>query len=114
MATDKELNEYISIKRLAPYKSKNKGNWDNERNEKLKALKSSIASRTWDGVPVGQLVGSRHGERKQNGMDGKKKRMGRKERNKLKAAASEGREQERANSDSERPKKKIKKEKNEV
>jgi protein KRI1 len=131
MATDRELNEYMSIKRLAPYKSKNRGMWDNERNEKLLELKQAIASRTWDGVPVSEWVqGARAG--RQGGVGGtregdgkKKKRMGKKERSKLKALA-EGTQPEAAvgvdnetlnqnqveeTSESERPKKKRKKNK---
>lgn len=118
MASDRELNEYMSIKKFAPYRNKNKGTWDNDRNEKLKALKAAIASRRWDGVPVGQMVDSKHEGRQQHGVgDGKKKkRMGKKERNKLRAAAGAAGEQneveeEHINSESERPKKKRKKDK---
>ncbi|PVF96620.1 Krr1-domain-containing protein [Serendipita vermifera] len=90
MASDKELNEYMSIKRIAPYK--NKAYWDKERNEKLKEFKNRIGSRTWDGVPIAKLVQGRQRQRT-GGVNGdglvdgkKKKRMGKKERNKFKAA----------------------------
>jgi protein KRI1 len=94
MATDKELNEYMSVKRLAPYKNKNRGTWDKDRNKKLLELKQAIASRTWDGVPVSKWVQGEH-EGRQGGARGthegdgakKKKRMGKKERSKLKALA---------------------------
>jgi len=138
MATDKELNEYMSIKRIAPYK--NRGTWDNDRNEKLSELRNAIASRTWDGVPVSQWVqGSRSGRQSghrgagaapEGGEAKKKKRMGKKERSKLKALAEVGHadtavEPESApnnlkevggdeRDESERPKKKRKKNKTEV
>jgi protein KRI1 len=134
MATDKELNEYMSIKRLAPYKNKNRGTWDKDRNEKLLELKQAIASRTWDGVPMSKWVqGARLG--RQSGAGGahesdgmkKKKRMGKKERSKLKALAGTSQPEGAADADnetsnqnqveggdmseSERPKKKRKKNK---
>jgi protein KRI1 len=134
MASDKELNEYMSIKRLAPYKNKNRGTWDKDRNEKLLQLKQAIASRTWDGVPVSKWVqGTRAG--RQGGTGGtqegegakKKKRMGKKERSKLKALAEASQPETAVDvdngnsnqnqveggdiSESERPKKKRKKSK---
>lgn len=129
MATDRELNEYMSIKRLAPYKNKGRGTWDNERNEKLLELKNAISTRTWDGVPVEKWVQgnrNRHNGAVEGG-DKKKKRMGKKERNKLKAQAetnAEGtaevieneypKDNEADRSESERPKKKRKKNKAEA
>ncbi|KAF9047029.1 hypothetical protein BDZ89DRAFT_1058086 [Hymenopellis radicata] len=44
MATDAELNEYMGVKKYAPYKKDLK--WDPNRNDKLKDLKSKIAART--------------------------------------------------------------------
>lgn len=86
LATDKELNEYMSIKRLAPYKTKQ--NWDKDRTAKLMELKQLLATRTWDGVPASQWTSS--SQRNRGGGDGqkKKKRMGKKERKKLKSAAT--------------------------
>jgi protein KRI1 len=84
MATDGELNQYMSIKRIAPYKDK--AAWDKDRAAKLKALKETINGRTWGGVPVEEL--SRN-ENSASGRDGKtaKKRKGRKERLKAKKLA---------------------------
>lgn len=78
MATDQELNEYMSIKRLAPYKNKN--SWDKDRNQKLLELREKIGSRTWDGHSLGDL--NKTMEHRDNAP--KKKRKGKKERQKLK------------------------------
>jgi len=93
MATDGELNQYMSIKRIAPYK--NKAAWDKDRVAKLKALKETINGRTWGGVPVEELSWNKNG---MNGGDGKpaKKRKGKKERLKSKKL-SESRSQEEGN-----------------
>jgi protein KRI1 len=119
MATDRELNEYVSIKRMAPYK--NKAAWDKERVAKLKALKETINGRTWGGVPVEELSRNESGA---NGQDGKpaKKRKGKKERLKAKKLAEpqegrkDGRHSMRVTKDIEdeeaaRPRKKRRKDK---
>jgi protein KRI1 len=125
MATDKELNEYMSIKRLAPYKNKNRGTWDKDRNKKLLELKQAIAARTWDGVPISKWVQGAHTGGTHEGDGAKKKRMGKKERSRLKALAEASQpevtvdvDDEDSNrveggdiSESERPKKKRKKNK---
>ena len=84
MATDGELNQYMSIKRIAPYK--NKAAWDKDRVAKLKALKETINGRSWGGVPVEELGWNQNGA---NGRDGKpaKKRKGKNERLKAKKLA---------------------------
>lgn len=84
MATDGELNQYMSIKRMAPYK--NKAAWDKDRAAKMKALKETINGRTWGGVPVEELSWNENGA---NGLNGKaaKKRKGKKERLKAKKLA---------------------------
>jgi protein KRI1 len=84
MATDGELNQYMSIKRIAPYK--NKAAWDKDKAAKLKALKETINGRTWGGVPVDELSWNENGA---NGGDGRpaKKRKGKKERLKAKKMA---------------------------
>uniref|UniRef100_A0A0W0FBD4 Kri1-like C-terminal domain-containing protein n=1 Tax=Moniliophthora roreri TaxID=221103 RepID=A0A0W0FBD4_MONRR len=82
LATDKELNEYMSIKKYAPYRNDTK--WDTKRNERLKELKARIAQRR-DGqefVPTGSNnIAQAPGERPA------KKRKGKKERMKEKMAA---------------------------
>lgn len=138
MATDKELNEYMSIKRFAPYKKNKKGTWDKSRNENLMELRKAISSRTWDGDPISEWVQqARSGGRNSAGIPGrtlegdgtkKRKRLGKKERRKLKALSgsshvetgvdieSETSYPQQAKSEdineSERPKKKRKKQKN--
>lgn len=42
LATDKELNEYMSIKRVAPYR---KEKWSKDRAEKLKELRQKLKAR---------------------------------------------------------------------
>jgi protein KRI1 len=76
MATDAELNQYLSVKRYAPYRKE--GRWDNTRNDRLKELKGKLAERS--------------GQTGEDAEDGEKKiprRKGKKERQnlKLKAAA---------------------------
>ncbi|KAG5650999.1 hypothetical protein H0H81_010258 [Sphagnurus paluster] len=76
MATDQELNEYIGVKKYAPYRTEMK--WDSHRNDRLKELKKKIAERmgtnTFD-------AGSREGAVEKPA----KKRKGKKERKRLKA-----------------------------
>ncbi|KAF8510488.1 KRI1-like family C-terminal-domain-containing protein [Gautieria morchelliformis] len=74
LATDAELNEYMGIKRIAPYRKD--GRWDVKRADRLKELKSKLKGRSW--VP---------GQADAEEMDGKKskKRKGKKERQRAKA-----------------------------
>ncbi|KAK0197362.1 KRI1-like family C-terminal-domain-containing protein [Armillaria mellea] len=46
MATDAELNEYMGVKKYAPYRKDNV--WDPKRGEKLKELKQKITARSGD------------------------------------------------------------------
>ncbi|KAL1719819.1 KRI1-like family C-terminal-domain-containing protein [Schizophyllum commune] len=82
MATDKELNEYMSIKKYAPYKRDNK--WDPKRPDKIRELRHKIGERTGGRMPF-----AAGGEGGQDG-EKKKKRKGKSERKKAKAAAGEG------------------------
>ncbi|KAG6886320.1 hypothetical protein C0993_006730 [Termitomyces sp. T159_Od127] len=75
MATDQELNEYMGIRKFAPYRQAMK--WDSTRNERLKELKSKIVDRTGSGFEGSSL---------QSGDRPVKKRKGKKERMKMKAA----------------------------
>ena len=84
MATDAELNQYMSIKRMAPYK--NKAARDKDRAAKMKALKETINGRTWGGVPVEELDWNENGANDLNGKAAKK-RKGKKERLKAKKLA---------------------------
>ena len=76
LATDQELNEYMSIKKYAPYRKD--FSWDKDRNAKLRELKQRIAGRT------GRAGMDAGGDRD---VKPTKKRKGRKERMKAKAAA---------------------------
>lgn len=77
MATDAELNQYMSVKKYAPYRKDNR--WDKTRGDRLKELKQSVAERSHGafGMDAGP-------SRSMNG-EKPKRRMGRKERLKLKA-----------------------------
>jgi protein KRI1 len=81
LATDKELNEYRSIKKYAPYRTR-KTKWDPKKGEKLKELKKQVASR----APHDWLPAEVARSRKQEG----KKRIGKKERQRLKVGQIEG------------------------
>ena len=89
MADDKDLNEYIGIKKYAPYRQE-KGNpaWKKSNQEKLHVLKEKLAERTGSRWTGARNQNSNSEEQKP------KKRMGKKERQRLKAAAEGGEEQE--------------------
>ncbi|KAG1739083.1 KRI1-like family C-terminal-domain-containing protein [Suillus paluster] len=76
MATDQELNQYVSVKRYAPYRAEK---WDNNRGERLKEFREKLKER------VG-ATGTSH--RSEDAIP--KKRAGKKERQKMKAAAGAG------------------------
>lgn len=78
MATDQELNQYLSVKKYAPYRKDT--NWDHTRGERLKELKQSIAPRVSTVWGDGEMGTPSHG-----GGQVVKKRKGKKERMKLKA-----------------------------
>lgn len=75
LATDAELNQYMGVKKYAPYRKD--GKWDHTRGERLKELKEKLASRSIAGM---QDAGETEAERPA------KKRKGKKERQKLKVA----------------------------
>ncbi|KAG6866685.1 hypothetical protein C0991_000795 [Blastosporella zonata] len=77
MATDQELNEYMSVKKYAPYRQEMK--WDSKRNDRLKELKSKISVRS-PGFATGTTRDREGGDKSA------KKRKGKKERMKSKAA----------------------------
>jgi protein KRI1 len=74
MATDQELNEYMSVKKYAPYRKDVK--WDSKRVDRLKEFKSNISQRV-------SVSGTGEGN---NTDKPTKKRRGKKERSKLKNA----------------------------
>ncbi|KAK7057684.1 Kri1-C domain-containing protein [Favolaschia claudopus] len=72
LAKDSELNEYMSVKKYAPYRTEVR--WDQNRNERLRELQGKIKERT----------GGRHDEGLAGEGATKKKRKGKKERMKEK------------------------------
>ena len=90
LATDRELNEFMSIKRYAPYKN-DTGKWDAKRHQKLKELKRMLVERRRNG---GWLVKDSHdtdingGGRLGEGEQKSKKRKGKKERLRAKTTAA--------------------------
>ncbi len=78
MATDAELNQYLSVKKYAPYRKDNK--WDKTRGDRLKELKQSVVERSKS--TYGMDGGDANGEKT-------KKRKGKKERQKMKATDAE-------------------------
>ncbi|KAJ7072840.1 Krr1-domain-containing protein [Mycena amicta] len=76
-AKDSELNEYMGIKKYAPYRQENKSAWDKTRNERLREFKGKMQERAGF-VAEEQLDGQ-----------AKKKRKGKKERMKEKAEAGD-------------------------
>jgi protein KRI1 len=85
LATDQELNNYVSVKKYAPYRQ-DKGDrhrWNKKDQEKLHELKSIIKNRT------GNTFGNRSmggGQASSDGGEKAKKRKGKKERMKAKVA----------------------------
>lgn len=85
MATDKELNEYMSVKKYAPYRlaKADKHRFGKAQQEKLRELKTKVAERT--GGAFGFDVTS------QTDRDSKpKKRKGKKERMRMKSELDAG------------------------
>ena len=82
MATDQELNEYMSVKKYAPYRhdKSNPQRWNKKTQEKLHELKARIGDRAGTSFINGS------GQRGDDGQEKVKKRKGKKERMKLKAA----------------------------
>lgn len=78
MATDAELNEYVGLKKLAPYAKGKK--WDPKGAEKLREFKGKVQERTggWRNAAANAGDGEGGGE--------KKRRKGKKERQKAKMA----------------------------
>ncbi|KAF9471233.1 hypothetical protein BDN70DRAFT_998692 [Pholiota conissans] len=86
MATDQELNEYMSVKKYAPYREDkaNRNRWNPKSQEKLHEIKAKVGER------LGTTFASSTSRRSapHGGEEGEKpkKRKGKKERMKLKAA----------------------------
>jgi protein KRI1 len=99
LADDKDLNEYVGLKKLAPYR-KQRDTWDAKRHTRLREFKTKVSERLGEAgadVVAGHLA---EGERKT------KKRKGKKERTREKAAVApeqEARDVETKATDSPRP-----------
>ena len=80
LADDKDLNEYVGLKKLAPYR-KQRDTWDAKRGERLREFKKKVSGRLEEtganGAIMEHLVDSEHKA---------KKRKGKKERTREKAA----------------------------
>jgi protein KRI1 len=77
LADDKDLNEYVGLKKLAPYR-KQRDTWDAKRSERLHEFKKKVSGRV-SAVAVDVTEG-------EDGKNKTKKRKGRKERMREKAA----------------------------
>ena len=100
MATDAELNEFESLRKLAPYRGPRKEGGGNKKRKKVKELRKRLAQRRWgDELPdpdTEAFYATQQKKRKREAADGEagsvpagppKKRMGKKERQKKQAAA---------------------------
>jgi len=80
LADDKDLNEYVGLKKIVPYRKQGE-TWDAKRTERLREFKKKVSERARvAGVDVNAAEHVVDGERKA------KKRKGRKERMREKAA----------------------------
>ena len=84
LATDAELNQYMGIKKIAPYRDKKREGWDHSRNARLTEFKDKVKGRKW-----GSRTYDGEGEPGPSADAKPKKRKGKKERMKQKAAAAE-------------------------
>jgi len=87
LADDKDLNEYIGLKKLAPYRKDKRRGWDEKRAARLKEFREKTKGRQWvrgSGVDGGWagMRSTGEGEAGERSRP-KKKRLGRKERKKL-------------------------------
>ena len=73
LADDKDLNEYVGLKKLAPYRNRHDA-WDAKRPERLRELKRKVSARVGEGIGA-ELVVDGDGERKAKKRKGKKERM---------------------------------------
>jgi protein KRI1 len=92
LATDRELNEYVSVKKYAPYRQ-DKGDryrWNKKDQEKLHELKSTIKNRAGNAFGMRSTAG---GQAPSDGGEKAKKRKGKKERMKAKATLGQPEEE---------------------
>jgi protein KRI1 len=82
LAEDKDLNEYVGLKKLAPFR-KQRSTWDTKRGERLREFKNKISGRLGEADATG--IAPEH-DRLVDGEHKAKKRKGKKERMREKAA----------------------------
>ena len=82
LADDKDLNEYVGLKKLAPFR-KQRGTWDAKRGERLREFKNKISGRLGEADASG--IAAEHHHRLVDSERKTKKRKGRKERMREKA-----------------------------
>ncbi|KAH7883247.1 Krr1-domain-containing protein [Phlebopus sp. FC_14] len=95
LATEAELNAYVGLKKMAPYRTQRGGkpgktSWDPTRSQGLKEFRDKLRARIGSSHEGSWSLGN-SGDRRNGKADGgeKKRRMGKKERAKLKAAAED-------------------------
>jgi protein KRI1 len=86
LADDKDLNEYVGLKKLAPFR-KQRGIWDAKRGERLREFKNKISGRLGEADASG--IAAEHHHQLVDGEHKAKKRKGRKERMREKAVRLE-------------------------
>ncbi|KAI0295299.1 KRI1-like family C-terminal-domain-containing protein [Russula brevipes] len=75
LADDKDLNEYVGLKKLAPYRKQSEA-WDAKRTERLREFKHKVSARLGDaGADIIATEHTMDGERKAKKRKGKKERM---------------------------------------
>jgi protein KRI1 len=75
LADDKDLNEYVGLKKLAPYRKQSEA-WDAKRTERLREFKHKVSARLGDaGADIIATEYTVDGERKAKNRKGKKERM---------------------------------------
>lgn len=79
LADEKDLNEYVGVKKLAPYR-KQRDTWDAKRSERLYEFKKKVSGRV-----SAVAIDVNEGEHLNDGKNKTKKRKGRKERMREKA-----------------------------
>ncbi|KAG6331753.1 hypothetical protein ID866_7334 [Astraeus odoratus] len=91
LASEAELNSYVSLRKMAPYRrtgrSGKEKSWDPKRNERLKEFREKLRARIGIGGEGAWSIGGIYDRnRSYGGSDGgeKKKRLGKKERAKMK------------------------------
>ncbi|KAG8221253.1 KRI1-like family-domain-containing protein [Butyriboletus roseoflavus] len=95
LATDAELNSYVGLKKMAPYRvdrdGKAKKHWDPKRADRLKEFRENLHSRVGSRYEGSWSldVGTNTKNRATEAQGEKKKRKGKKERAKLKATQGE-------------------------